>query len=147
MPVLDVARWQFGITTIYHFLFVPLTIGLSLVVAVLQTAWCRTGDERWLRQTKFWGKFFLVNFAMGVVTGIVQEFQFGMAWAGHSRDDADAAHRVPLGVRARGARESCRVALVAVSVAVSVEHHGRDNVAPCDATFARSAASFASTVG
>ncbi len=85
MPVLDVARWQFGITTIYHFLFVPLTIGLSLVVAIQQTAWYRTGDERWLRQTKFWGKLFLVNFAMGVVTGIVQEFQFGMAWASYSR--------------------------------------------------------------
>jgi cytochrome d ubiquinol oxidase subunit I len=85
MDKLDIARWQFGITTIYHFLFVPLTIGLALVVATLHTAWYRTGDERWLRQTKFWGKLFLVNFAMGVVTGIVQEFQFGMAWSSYSR--------------------------------------------------------------
>ncbi len=85
MPALDVARWQFGITTIYHFFFVPLTIGLAFVVAVLHTAWYRTNDERWLRQTKFWGKLFLVNFAMGVVTGIVQEFQFGMAWSSYSR--------------------------------------------------------------
>ncbi len=85
MNGLDVARWQFGITTVYHFIFVPLTIGLSLVVAVLQTIWYRSGEERWLRQTKFWGKLFLVNFAMGVVTGIVQEFQFGMAWSSYSR--------------------------------------------------------------
>ncbi len=85
MSAVDIGRWQFGITTIYHFLFVPLTIGLGLVVAVLHTRWYRTGDERWLRQTKFWGKLFLITFAMGVVTGIVQEFQFGMAWAGYSR--------------------------------------------------------------
>ena len=82
---LDLARWQFGIITVYHFLFVPLTIGLSLLVAVMQTAWVRTGGERWLRMTKFWGKLFLINFAMGVVTGIVQEFQFGMNWSDYSR--------------------------------------------------------------
>src|SRR3954447_6481906 len=82
---LDLARWQFGVTTVYHFLFVPLTIGLSLLVAGMQTAWVRTGDERWLRMTKFWGKLFLINFAMGVVTGIVQEFQFGMNWSNYSR--------------------------------------------------------------
>ena len=82
---LDLARWQFGIITIYHFLFVPLTIGLSLLVAGMQTAWVRTGHERWLRMTKFWGKLFLINFAMGVVTGIVQEFQFGMNWSDYSR--------------------------------------------------------------
>lgn len=82
---LDLARWQFGIVTVYHFLFVPLTIGLSLIVAGMQTAWVRTGDERYLRMTKFWGKLFLINFAMGVVTGIVQEFQFGMNWSDYSR--------------------------------------------------------------
>jgi len=85
MESLDIARWQFGITTVYHFLFVPLTIGLSVLVAGLQTAWVRTGDERWLRLTKFYGKLFLINFAMGVVTGIVQEFQFGMNWSSYSR--------------------------------------------------------------
>src|SRR4051794_35313388 len=85
MESLDIARWQFGITTVYHFLFVPLTIGLSVLVAGLQTAWVRTGDERWLRLTKFYGKLFLINFAMGVVTGIVQEFQFGMNWSTYSR--------------------------------------------------------------
>ncbi|WP_020658969.1 cytochrome ubiquinol oxidase subunit I [Amycolatopsis benzoatilytica] len=84
MNALDLARWQFGITTVYHFLFVPLTIGLSFLVAGMQTAWVRTGDERWRRMTKFWGKLFLINFAMGVVTGIVQEFQFGMNWSDYS---------------------------------------------------------------
>jgi cytochrome d ubiquinol oxidase subunit I len=83
MPVdaLDLARWQFGITTVYHFLFVPMTIGLSGLVAILQSAWVLSGDARYLRLTKFFGKLFLINVAMGVVTGIVQEFQFGMNWS------------------------------------------------------------------
>ncbi|MFB9906468.1 cytochrome ubiquinol oxidase subunit I [Allokutzneria oryzae] len=85
MDVLDVARWQFGITTVYHFLMVPLTIGLSLLVAGMQTAWYRTGKPQYLKMTKFWGKLMLINFAMGVVTGIVQEFQFGMNWSAYSR--------------------------------------------------------------
>ncbi|GAB3973051.1 cytochrome ubiquinol oxidase subunit I [Actinoallomurus acanthiterrae] len=85
MNPLDIARWQFGITTIYHFFFVPLTIGLSALVAGLQTAWVRTGATRYLRATKFWGKLLLINFAMGIVTGIVQEFQFGMNWSAYSR--------------------------------------------------------------
>ncbi|MEV4482057.1 cytochrome ubiquinol oxidase subunit I [Micromonospora coxensis] len=85
MDALDVARWQFGVTTVYHFLFVPLTIGLSILVAILQTLWHRTGNERYLKLTKFYGKLFLINFAMGVVTGIVQEFQFGMNWSDYSR--------------------------------------------------------------
>src|SRR5215472_13274683 len=85
VSALDLARWQFGITTVFHFLFVPLTIGLSVLVAGLQTAWVRTGREHYLRATKFWGKLFLINFALGVATGIVQEFQFGMAWSEYSR--------------------------------------------------------------
>ncbi len=85
MDALEIARWQFGITTVYHFLMVPLTIGLGLVVAVMQTMWHRTGKEEYLRMTKFWGKLFLINFIMGVATGIVQEFQFGMAWSEYSR--------------------------------------------------------------
>ncbi len=85
MSALALARWQFGIITVYHFLFVPLTIGLSFLVAGLQTAWYRTGKVRYLRATKFWGRLFLINFAMGVVTGIVQEFQFGMNWSDYSR--------------------------------------------------------------
>ena len=85
MDVLDLARWQFGITTVYHFFFVPITLGLVWLVAGMQTAWVRTGNEKWLRATKFFGKIFLINFAIGVVTGIVQEFQFGMNWSDYSR--------------------------------------------------------------
>src|SRR5690242_5556841 len=85
MDVTDIARWQFGIITVYHFLFVPVTIGLSAIVAVFQTQWLRRGDPDYLRLTKFFGKLFLINFAIGVVTGIVQEFQFGMNWSAYSR--------------------------------------------------------------
>jgi cytochrome bd ubiquinol oxidase subunit I len=99
MDALDVARWQFGVTTVYHFLFVPLTIGLGPLVAVFQTLWHRTGDERYLRLTKFYGKLFLINFAMGVVTGIVQEFQFGMNWSDYSRFVGDV-FGAPLAIEA-----------------------------------------------
>ena len=85
LDALDIARWQFAITTVYHFLFVPITIGLSAMVAGYQAAWLRTGKEQWLRLTKFFGKLFLINFALGLVTGIVQEFQFGMNWSDYSR--------------------------------------------------------------
>jgi cytochrome d ubiquinol oxidase subunit I len=84
ISTLSMARWQFAITTIFHFLFVPLTIGLGLLVAILQTASYRTKDPAYERMTKFFGKLFLVNFAIGVVTGIVQEFQFGMDWSRYS---------------------------------------------------------------
>ena len=85
MDPLDLARWQFGIVTVYHFLFVPITIGLSAMVASYETAWVRTRNPKWLRLTRFFGKLFLINFALGVVTGIVQEFQFGMNWSDYSR--------------------------------------------------------------
>jgi cytochrome bd ubiquinol oxidase subunit I len=85
MDTLILSRWQFAITTIYHFFFVPLTLGLGLLTAIMQTVYYRTGDETWKRMTKFWGKLFVINFAMGVVTGIVQEFQFGMNWSEYSR--------------------------------------------------------------
>jgi len=90
MPVLastvvDLARLQFATTSIYHFLFVPLTLGLGPLVAVMQTLWLRTKDERWLRLTKFFGTLFLINFAIGVATGLVQEFEFGMNWSVYSR--------------------------------------------------------------
>ena len=85
MDNLDLARWQFAITTVYHFLFVPVTIGLAFFTAWFQTRWHRTGDEQWLRATRFWGKLLLISFALGVVTGIVQEFQFGMNWSNYSR--------------------------------------------------------------
>ena len=80
-----IARWQFGTTTVYHYLFVPLTISLASVVAGLETAWVRTKKEKYFHATKFWGRLFLINIAMGVVTGIVQEFQFGMNWSDYSR--------------------------------------------------------------
>nr|WP_218875961.1 MULTISPECIES: cytochrome ubiquinol oxidase subunit I [Leifsonia] len=85
MDPLLLSRWQFGLTTIYHFLFVPLTIGVVTVVAIFQTCWYRTGKVHYLQLTHFFGKIFLINFAMGVVTGIVQEFQFGMNWSDYSR--------------------------------------------------------------
>ncbi|GAA4239177.1 cytochrome ubiquinol oxidase subunit I [Actinomadura meridiana] len=99
MDTVDIARWQFGITTVYHFLFVPLTIGLSALVAGLETAWVRTGKTAYLRATKFWGKLFLINFAMGIVTGIVQEFQFGMNWSEYSRFVGDV-FGAPLAIEA-----------------------------------------------
>ncbi|MBO2453082.1 cytochrome ubiquinol oxidase subunit I [Actinomadura barringtoniae] len=85
MTELDLARLQFATTTIYHFLFVPLTIGLAFLVALLQTAWTRRGDEVYLRLTKFFGTLLVINIAIGVVTGLVQEFQFGMNWSAYSR--------------------------------------------------------------
>ncbi len=83
-PVL-LGRWQFAITTVYHFILVPLTIGLSLCVAIMQTIWYKTGNETWLKATRLFGKLLLINFALGVATGIVQEFQFGMNWSEYSR--------------------------------------------------------------
>ena len=85
MDVVDIARIQFGVITVYHFLFVPLTIGGTALVALLETLWLRTGNRDYLRLTKFFAKLLLINFAIGVVTGIVQEFQFGMNWSDYSR--------------------------------------------------------------
>ncbi|OGO64384.1 MAG: cytochrome D ubiquinol oxidase subunit I [Chloroflexi bacterium RBG_19FT_COMBO_50_10] len=99
MDVLLLARLQFAITIIYHFFFVPLTLGLSLVVAILETIYVFSGNEVYKRMTRFWGKLFLINFAIGVVTGIVQEFQFGMAWSEYSRFVGDI-FGVPLAIEA-----------------------------------------------
>ena len=85
MNVLDLSRWQFGITTVYHFILVPLTIGLAPLLAIMQTVWVATDNPAWYRLTRFFGKLFLINFALGVATGIVQEFQFGMNWSEYSR--------------------------------------------------------------
>uniref|UniRef100_A0A831TZT6 Cytochrome ubiquinol oxidase subunit I n=1 Tax=Geobacter metallireducens TaxID=28232 RepID=A0A831TZT6_GEOME len=85
MDVLTLSRLQFAATTMFHFIFVPLTLGLSILTAYMETKYVRTGDETYLKMTKFWGKLFLINFALGVVTGITQEFQFGMNWAEYSR--------------------------------------------------------------
>jgi cytochrome bd ubiquinol oxidase subunit I len=81
----DLARIQFATTSLYHFLFVPLTLGLAPFVAVMQTIWYRTGDVAWLRLTRFFGTLMLINFAIGVATGLVQEFQFGMNWSVYSK--------------------------------------------------------------
>jgi cytochrome bd ubiquinol oxidase subunit I len=83
--VVDLARLQFATTSIYHFLFVPLTLGLGPIVAIFQTLWHRTGQEHWLRLTRFFGTLFLINVAIGVATGLVQEFEFGMNWSVYSR--------------------------------------------------------------
>ncbi len=85
MDALTLARLQFGVTTVYHFFFVPLTLGLSIMVAIMETLYVQSGKEVYKQMTKFWGKLFVINFAMGVVTGIVQEFQFGMNWSEYSR--------------------------------------------------------------
>ena len=102
MEALDLARWQFGITTVYHFILVPLTIGLAPLVALMQTFWVRTGKEHWLKLTNFFGKVLLINFALGVATGIVQEFQFGMNWSEYSRFVGDI-FGAPLAIEALAA--------------------------------------------
>jgi len=96
---LTLARWQFGVVTVYHFFFVPLTLGLSILVAIMQTMYYRSGKEVYKEMTKFWGKLFVINFAMGVATGIVQEFQFGMNWSEYSRFMGDI-FGVPLAIEA-----------------------------------------------
>ena len=85
MDVLTLSRLQFAITSMFHFIFVPLTLGLSILTAFMETRYVITGDTMYLKMTKFWGKLFLINFALGVVTGITMEFQFGMNWAEYSR--------------------------------------------------------------
>jgi cytochrome d ubiquinol oxidase subunit I len=84
MDVLFLSRLQFAAATMFHFLFVPLTLGLSVLVAIMETQYARTGNETYLRMTRFWGKLFLINFAVGVVTGITLEFQFGTNWSRYS---------------------------------------------------------------
>ena len=84
MDPVFLSRLQFAAATMFHFLFVPLTLGLSVLVAYMETRYARTGDETYLRMTRFWGKIFLINFAVGVVTGITLEFQFGTNWSHYS---------------------------------------------------------------
>ena len=85
MDVVSLSRLQFAVTSMFHFIFVPLTLGLSIMIAYMESKYVRTGDVSWLRMTKFWGKLFLINFTLGIVTGITLEFQFGMNWAEYSR--------------------------------------------------------------
>src|SRR5512135_434515 len=84
MDVVDLSRLQFALTSMFHWIFVPLTLGLSLVTAYMETRYVTSGDEMYLRMTKFWGKMFLINFALGIVTGITLEFQFGTNWSRYS---------------------------------------------------------------
>src|SRR5664280_3044802 len=99
MDVVMLSRLQFAVTAGFHFIFVPLTLGLCILVAYMETRYVRTGNEMYLRMTKFWGKLFLINFALGIVTGITLEFQFGMNWAEYSKyvDDIFGA---PLAIEA-----------------------------------------------
>ena len=99
MDVLSLARLQFAVTSVFHFFFVPLTLGLSIFVAIMETAYVRSGNERYKRLTRFWGNIFLVNFAVGVVTGIVMEFQFGLNWSEYARFVGDI-FGVPLAIEA-----------------------------------------------
>jgi len=102
MSVLALSRIQFAVTAAFHFIFVPLTLGLSLLVAFMETRYLRTNDPIYLRMTKFWGRLFLINFALGVVTGITLEFQFGMNWAEYSRYVGDI-FGAPLAIEATAA--------------------------------------------
>ncbi|MBP1990991.1 cytochrome ubiquinol oxidase subunit I [Paenibacillus eucommiae] len=99
MDIVDLARLQFATTTIFHYIFVPLSIGLTLLVAIMETLYVRKGDEIYKRMAQFWGKFLLINFAVGVVTGILQEFQFGMNWSDFSRFVGDV-FGAPLAIEA-----------------------------------------------
>jgi cytochrome d ubiquinol oxidase subunit I len=120
-PVL-LAKIQFGVTTVYHFFFVPLTLGLAVLVAIMETIYVTTGNELWKRATKFWGKLFIINFAMGVVTGIVQEFQFGMNWSEYSRFMGDV-FGAPLAIEAL-------LAFYIESVFIGVWIFGWDKLSP-----------------
>ena len=82
--LVDLSRWQFALTAMYHWLFVPLTLGLGFLIAFMETRYVMTGDEFWKRTTKFWMKLFAINFAMGVATGIILEFEFGTNWSNYS---------------------------------------------------------------
>ena len=84
LDIVDLSRLQFAVTALYHFLFVPLTIGLAVIIAIMETVFVMTGRTIWRDMTKFWGTLFGINFAMGVATGIVMEFQFGMNWSYYS---------------------------------------------------------------
>lgn len=99
MDVLALSRMQFALTAMFHFLFVPLTLGLSILVAYMESRYVATKNEMYLRMTRFWGKLFLINFALGVVTGLTLEFQFGMNWAEYSKYVGDI-FGVPLAIEA-----------------------------------------------
>jgi cytochrome bd ubiquinol oxidase subunit I len=97
MAQVDLARLQFGATSIYHYLFVPLTLGLVLLVAIMETRYVTTGNETYKKMTKFWGHLYVINYAVGIVSGIIQEFQFGLNWSNYSRFVGDV-FGVPLAI-------------------------------------------------
>jgi cytochrome d ubiquinol oxidase subunit I len=84
MTTVEWSRAQFALTAMFHYLFVPLTLGLSLMIAIMETLWLKTGNEAWKHATKFWMKLFGINFAIGVSTGIILEFEFGTNWSNYS---------------------------------------------------------------
>ncbi|HEY3490117.1 MAG TPA: cytochrome ubiquinol oxidase subunit I [Candidatus Deferrimicrobiaceae bacterium] len=120
MDVLSLSRLQFAVTCMFHFIFVPLTLGISILVAWMETHYVRTGDGQYKRMAKFWGKLFLINFALGVVTGITMEFQFGMNWAEYSKYVGDI-FGAPLAIEAT-------VAFFLESVFIGVWIFGWDKV-------------------
>jgi cytochrome d ubiquinol oxidase subunit I len=136
MDVVMLSRLQFAVTVFFHFIFVPLTLGLSVLLAVMETMYVRTGNEQYKRMTKFWGKLFLINFALGVVTGITLEFQFGTNWANYSHSVGDIFGSL-LAVEAT-------LAFFLESTFVAVWHFGWDKVSKkihCFAIWAVAAAS------
>jgi cytochrome bd ubiquinol oxidase subunit I len=120
MDALMLSRLQFAFTSMFHFVFVPLTLGLSVLLAWMEWRYVKTGDTKWLRMSKFWGKLFLINFAVGVVTGITLEFQFGMNWAEYSKYVGDI-FGAPLAIEAT-------VAFFLESVFIGVWIFGWDRV-------------------
>jgi cytochrome d ubiquinol oxidase subunit I len=102
MDVVTLSRWQFAITAMSHFVFVPLTLGLSILTAFFETRYVMTGDKTWLTMAKFWGRLFLINFGLGVVTGLTLEFQFAMNWAEFSKYTGDILG-APLAIEAMAA--------------------------------------------
>lgn len=99
MDTVMLSRIQFASTTIFHYFFVPVSIGLALLIAIMETMYVRKGNDEYKRMAQFWGKLFLINFAVGVVTGILQEFQFGMNWSDYSRFVGDV-FGAPLAIEA-----------------------------------------------
>ena len=99
MDIVSLARFQFAMTTVFHYFFVPFSIGTALVISIMETLYVVKKDEMYKKMAKFWGNIFLLSFAVGVVTGIIQEFQFGMNWSDYSRFVGDI-FGAPLAVEA-----------------------------------------------
>jgi cytochrome d ubiquinol oxidase subunit I len=138
MDVVLLSRLQFAVTVFFHFIFVPLTLGLSLLLAIMETMYVSTGNEQYKRMTKFWGKLFLINFALGVVTGITLEFQFGTNWARYSHSVGDIFGSL-LAIEAT-------LAFFLESTFIAVWHFGWDKVSKKVHCFAIWAVTFASNL-